>query len=74
MFKLQVSKTKDIYDTMGSTCVKLLALGNTVLMFLPWKAEISAMQATLIEANVKPCNIDILHSELSAATIDSVKA
>ena len=73
MFKLQVPRIKDIYDTMGSTCVRLLARGHTVLMFLPGKAEISAMQATLIEANVKPCNIDILPSELSAATIDSVK-
>ena len=74
MYQLQVPTTKDIYKAMESMCVRLLDRGHTVLVFLPGKAEIDAMKTTLILAKVNRCDIDILHSELSADKIARAKA
>ena len=70
MYQLQVPTTKDIYGAIESMCVRLLKSGRTVLVFLPGKAEIDAMETALLTAKVNSGDIDILHSELPVDKID----
>ena len=60
MYEMKVPTMKDLYDTMCDTCVSPLARQNTVLMFLPGKAEISEVKQKLMKAGVKESNIFIL--------------